>query len=38
MEFSFIEVGDCNFTMKELDQRFFPVNFDKGVYEIWPVF
>ena len=27
MEFSFIEVGDCNFTIKEFRQRFFPVNF-----------
>ena len=27
MKFSFIEVGDCNFTIKELHQRFFPVNF-----------
>ena len=26
MEFSFIEIGDCNFT--ELHQTFFPVNFD----------
>ena len=28
MEFSFIEVGNCNFTSKEFHQRFFPVNFD----------
>ena len=38
MEFSSIEVGDCNFTMKEFHQRFFPVNFDIGFYEILPVF
>ena len=31
MEHSFIEVGDCNFTIKELHQRFFLVNFDKGL-------
>ena len=38
MEFSFIEVGDCNFTSKEFHQRLFPVNFDITLYEILPVF
>ena len=28
-EFFFGEVGDCNFTIKELHQRVFPVNVDK---------
>ena len=32
MEFSFIEVGDCNFTIKEFHQRYFPVNFDIGLW------
>ena len=32
MEFSVIEVGSCNFTIKELHQRFFPVNFDVRVW------
>ena len=27
MEFSFIEVGDCNFTIKEFHQRCFPSEF-----------
>ena len=31
MEFPFIEVGDCNLTIKEFHQRFFPVNFDIGL-------
>ena len=31
MEFSFIEVGDCNFTIKEFHQRYFQVNFDIGL-------
>ena len=30
MKFSFIEVGDCNFTIKELHQIYFPVNIDIG--------
>ena len=38
MEFSFNEVGDCNFTIKEFHQRFFPVNFDISFYEILPAF
>ena len=28
MEFSFDEVGDGNFIIKEFQRRFFPVNFD----------
>ena len=36
MGLSFIELGD--FTIKELHQRFFPVNFEIGFYEILPVF
>ena len=31
MEFSFIEVGDSNLTIKELHKRFFQVNFDIGL-------
>ena len=38
MEFSFDEAGDCNFKIKEFNQRFFPVNFDISFYEILPVF
>ena len=38
MEFSFNEVGDCNFIIKEVHRRFFPVNFDISFYEILPVF
>ena len=38
MEFSFNEVGDCNFTIKELHERFFAVNFEISFYEILPVF
>ena len=38
MEFSFIEVGDRNFTIKKFHQRFFPVDFDRSIYEILPVF
>ena len=38
MEFSFNKVGDCNFTIKEFHQRFFPVNFDISFHEILPVF
>ena len=38
MEFSFIEVGACNFTSKEFHQRLFPVNFDITLYEVLPVF
>ena len=38
MEFSFNEVGDCNFTIKEFHQRFFPVNFGTSFYEILPAF
>ena len=29
METFFCEVGDCNFTIKGLYQKFFRVNFDK---------
>ena len=35
MEFSFAEVGDCIFTIKELHQGFFQVNFDIGFHEIY---
>ena len=38
MEISLSEAGDCNFTIKELNQRFFPVNFVISFYEILPVF
>ena len=38
MEFSFDEAGDCNFKIKECNQRFFQVNFDISFYEILPVF
>ena len=38
MEFSFDEVGDCNFTINKFHQRFFPVNFDTSFHEISPVF
>ena len=38
MEFSFIKIGDGNFTIKELHQIFFPVNFDIGFYETLRVF
>ena len=38
MEFSFNEVGDRNFTIKEFHHRFFPLNFDISLYEILPVF
>ena len=38
MEFSFIEVGDCNFASKQFHQGLFPVNFDITLYEILPVF
>ena len=38
MEYSFNEVGNCNFTIKEFYQRFFSVNFDISFYEILPVF
>ena len=38
MEFSFIEVGYSDFTIKELHQISFPVNFDIDFYEILPVF
>ena len=37
MEFSFNKVGDCNFTIKEFHQRFFPVKFDINFYDILPV-
>ena len=33
MEFSFIEVGDCDFTIKEFHQRLFPVNFDITLWD-----
>ena len=33
MEFSFIEVVDCNFTITELHERSFPVNFDIGLWD-----
>ena len=41
MEFSFfffLEVEDCNFTIKELHQRFFLLNFDTGFYKTLQVF
>ena len=38
MDFSFNGTGDCNFTIKELHQIFFPLNFDIGFYEILTVF
>ena len=34
MEFSFDEVGDCNFAIKEIHKRFISVNFDVSFYEI----
>ena len=34
MEFAFFEVGDCNFTIKELHQRFFTVSFDISLWEL----
>ena len=33
MELSFIEVGDCNFKIKEFHQKFFPVSFDIGLLD-----
>ena len=42
MEFSFffffLEVEDCNFTIKKLHQRFFPLNFHTDFYKTLPVF
>ena len=32
IEFSLIEVGECNFTIKEFHQRFSSVNFDIGLW------
>ena len=37
MEFSVIEVRDCNLAIKSFHQSFFPVNFDIAFYEILPV-
>ena len=33
MEFSFIEIGDYNFTSKEFHQRVFPANFDISLWD-----
>ena len=33
MEFSFIEVGECNFTIKEFHQRLFSGKFDIGLWD-----
>ena len=38
MEFSFSEARYCNSTIKEFNQRIFPVNFDISFYEILGVF
>ena len=35
MEFSVDEIGDCNFTIEEFHQTFFPVNFDISFIEIF---
>ena len=38
MEFSFTEVGDRNFSIKEFHEKFFPVKFDISFMRFYQYF